>query len=101
MKKLLMLLLLLVLAACGSAEPPTNAPGAQEADNTPDGENAVVEAEETGEETAVANPDTPITNDAAMTPATTPAEAAQVRSQDWTLGADDPLVTIIEYGDFQ
>ncbi|NJN53403.1 MAG: hypothetical protein HC804_00810 [Anaerolineae bacterium] len=29
------------------------------------------------------------------------AEAAQVRASDWTKGTTDPLVSIIEYGDFQ
>lgn len=37
----------------------------------------------------------------AITPATTPEEAGIVRPQDWVKGASDPLVTIIEYGDFQ
>ena len=34
-------------------------------------------------------------------PATTVQEASVVRERDWKLGAEDPLVTIIEYGDFQ
>ncbi|KAA3664442.1 MAG: hypothetical protein DWQ04_05725 [Chloroflexi bacterium] len=33
--------------------------------------------------------------------ATSVAEAAELRSQDWTLGAENPRITIIEYGDFQ
>jgi hypothetical protein len=34
-------------------------------------------------------------------PATTPEEAGVVRQRDWTKGAAEPVVTIIEYGDFQ
>lgn len=34
-------------------------------------------------------------------PATTPAEASVVRVTDHVLGAADPMVQIIEYGDFQ
>lgn len=34
-------------------------------------------------------------------PATTVAEASIVRDRDWVKGTDDPLVAIIEYGDFQ
>ena len=49
------------------------------------------------EETAVSDDGSP----AAFSPATTVAEAAVVREQDQVLGAADPLITIIEYGDFQ
>ena len=34
-------------------------------------------------------------------PATTVQEASIVRERDWKKGAEDPLVSIIEYGDFQ
>jgi hypothetical protein len=34
-------------------------------------------------------------------PAKNVDEAGIVRERDWKIGADDPLVTIIEYGDFQ
>ena len=34
-------------------------------------------------------------------PAVNVQEASIVRDRDWTKGTDDPLVTIIEYGDFQ
>jgi hypothetical protein len=30
-----------------------------------------------------------------------PVTAGVIRDRDWTKGAEDPLVTIIEYGDFQ
>jgi hypothetical protein len=36
-----------------------------------------------------------------FSPSTTVTEAAEIRSQDWTKGAEDPRITIIEYGDFQ
>ena len=36
-----------------------------------------------------------------ITPAETAAEAGVIRDRDWTKGAADPLITIIEYGDFQ
>lgn len=38
---------------------------------------------------------------ATYSPATNVTEAAVVREQDWVRGASDPLVTVIEYGDFQ
>lgn len=34
-------------------------------------------------------------------PATSVQEAGIVRDRDWTQGTDDPIVAIIEYGDFQ
>ena len=61
------------------------------------GETAVIEedidpelASETDETVAIAG-----------FPATTVEEASIVRDRDWTKGTDDPLVSIIEYGDFQ
>lgn len=36
-----------------------------------------------------------------FTPATNVQEAAQLRRDDHTHGAGEPIVTIIEYGDFQ
>jgi hypothetical protein len=36
-----------------------------------------------------------------ITVANSPQEAGVVRDRDWSKGAEDPLVTIIEYGDFQ
>ncbi len=101
MKNFLILFLLVFLVACGSAEPPHNGPALEQAQNTAAEATMAVEDGVGEPETAVANPDISITNDAAITPATTPAEAAQVRPQDWAIGANDPLVTIIEYGDFQ
>ncbi|MCB8989103.1 MAG: hypothetical protein H6665_00660, partial [Ardenticatenaceae bacterium] len=39
--------------------------------------------------------------EADITPATNSIEAGIVRDRDWKQGAADPLITIIEYGDFQ
>lgn len=50
-----------------------------------------------GEETSTA----PDAFSAGYSPATTVDEAAVVREQDWVRGAAEPMVTIIEYGDFQ
>ena len=78
------LLFSLLLAACGAAEP-------------------ILETE-----TAVSPPttdDQPAVQPADITadfaPAANVAEAAQIRDLDQTKGAEDPVVTIIEYGDFQ
>lgn len=37
----------------------------------------------------------------AYAPATTPQEVIEVRSFDWVKGAEEGVITIIEYGDFQ
>jgi len=63
--------------ACGPSEVPDG------------GETAVIESE----------PQTPLSAD--FTGATSAIAAAELRSQDWTQGAENPRVTIIEYGDFQ
>lgn len=95
-RSFLLILIALLLTACGGA---TEAPAAVEqaveapkadAVTAPDGD------EQEGE-TAV-DPDNPDTD---FTPATTVAEAADARLRDWTKGAPDAAVTIIEYGDFQ
>lgn len=84
MRRIVLLLIgLLLLAACGpSGGPATPAAGGDSATAVPpqaSGSQAVP----------------------AITPATTPEEAGIVRPQDWVKGATDPVVTIIEYGDFQ
>lgn len=43
----------------------------------------------------------PAPSSGSITPATTLIEAAVLREQDHFRGAVDPLVTIIEYGDYQ
>ena len=90
MRKLLLLPLLLLLVACGSsAAVETEDEKAEKSDDTA----AVSEAAPESQPVAVsADP---------ITPAETAAEAGIIRDRDWTQGAEDPLVTIIEYGDFQ
>lgn len=93
MKRLVWLLapLLLFLAACGSGtaevlEPSGVAQPGQETATT-SSPNATVGAGETG---AAAEANAGLTDDPTV-----------VRERDWKLGAADPAVTIIEYGDFQ
>ncbi len=86
----LLMFLLLLLVACG-------APEAAEPTREPE--------REAPEPTAIsqdntANPESVAAVDP-ITPAQTAAEAGLIRDRDWTKGADDPLITIIEYGDFQ
>ncbi|MBE2221549.1 MAG: hypothetical protein IAF02_08420 [Anaerolineae bacterium] len=93
MKRIILLLAIgLLLAACGSTTTET-AVSVPEA--PAQAETAVPEAETSSDESpseAAAIPGFP---------ATTVAEASVVRDSDWTKGTDDPLVSIIEYGDFQ
>lgn len=90
MRRVGYLLMILLLAACGTAN--VAVPTAEPADEAP---------EPTG--AADANPEQesrPAYGDS-IAPAQTPVEAGVIRERDWTKGAEDPLVTIIEYGDFQ
>ena len=103
MKKAFWLLLLLGLIACG----PSTA-DSQPADADVGEETAVSAAEQPTDETTepaeTSSTNQPLpgaTNLDAFRPATTVGEAAVVREQDWKQGAADPLVVIIEYGDFQ
>lgn len=112
MKKLILLLLIgFLLAACGQASS-TEEPRAAE-DEQP-AIVAVPEPAETDSEGYNAETDTAVApeneaaadnNDNSNTTefniATTVNQAAQLRETDWVKGAEDPLVTIIEYGDFQ
>jgi hypothetical protein len=99
MRKLILLPLMLLLVACGSATTPevTTAP-----EDT--GGEAAVEDNTTGdagsEEIASAD-GAPQDGKSSVATGATPQEASIVREQDYTKGADDPTVTIIEYGDFQ
>lgn len=119
MKKILTLLfLLLLVAACGpsgTADAPAQAePETAETTNNMDFAAEAVEPTATAEavatevvaETPTAETETAVDgnngeNVAAVTVAETPAEAAEIRPQDWVKGAEDPLVAIVEYGDFQ
>ncbi|MCP4363049.1 MAG: hypothetical protein GY796_34020 [Chloroflexi bacterium] len=117
MKKFLFILFLL-LAACGQATteqaaeienvPPTVVDMAEE--STPS-EAVAVEptntsvpepTEETDSQPEPESESEPEVTDRPQYPtAATIDEAAAVRDTDWVIGAEDPLVTIIEYGDFQ
>lgn len=91
MKRLLLTLLFaLFLAACSGVSVPEVEQNADATAVPP--ESPEQEAETGGDATAV---------DTSADTATTPEEAGIVRDRDWSLGAEDPLVTIIEYGDFQ
>ncbi len=94
---LLVMFLLLLLAACGAAISDTAVTNPIESVQNENGDTAVASSTETvnseNEDTAVA-----VTS---FTPAQNAAEAAQLRPDDHTQGADEPIITIIEYGDFQ
>jgi hypothetical protein len=91
MRKYLILPLLLLLAACGSAA----APEATVAPQSPPANEPAVETEApVADESNQSSKSDVVTGE-------TPQDAGIVREQDHTKGAADPLVTIIEYGDFQ
>lgn len=94
MKKILLLLVLLLAVACGGPEAP-----ATESTDAEESETAVSTTDTVSEDAAVAQPSSPAPAD--FTPASTPAEAGEVRDFDHVKGATDPAVTIIEYGDYQ
>ena len=93
-----------LLAACGPAT-------ARESGRTPEAADALANESATD----LPATDLPATASAATAAATAPAAtageegpqaevlaaASQVRQSDWTEGAEEPAVTIIEYGDFQ
>lgn len=101
MKKVLWLLLLATFVACGPTTtelvPPDTTVNVDTAVSPTD---ELAETEET--EAAADQPSAPVaTNQDDFSPASNITEAAVVRVQDWHKGATDPLVVIIEYGDFQ
>lgn len=100
MKKILLLLVLLLAVACGGPEAPVT-----EATDNEESETAVSTPTTATEEVAtaetIANADTSSSTRDDFTPASTPAEAGEVRDFDHAKGATDPTVTIIEYGDYQ
>ena len=90
MRKILLLTLLLLLVACGASE----------AEETKD-ESAGTNIEPTTvSESAPANQTAPGAADT-FTPAKTAADAGVMRDRDWKKGAEEPVITIIEYGDYQ
>ncbi len=95
MRKLILLPLLLVLAACGSAAAPaaTTVPQEMAPEESAGTDSADATASESENPAPAAN--------APVVIGATPAEAGVVRVQDHVKGAEEPVVTIIEYGDFQ
>jgi hypothetical protein len=95
MRKFLFLPLLIFLAACGSATAPVATPATENSDageaTTPQESDQVTP--QSGETSAV--------DKSSVVTGATPEEASVVREQDYVIGASDPKVTIIEYGDFQ
>ena len=90
MRNLLLIPLLLFLVACG----------AQETADTVDEEDAGSAKPTTVSEPAAESQPPAVSADP-ITPGKTAAEAGIIRDRDWTKGAEDPLITIVEYGDFQ
>ena len=107
LKRIILLCLLLTLVACGAttAEPTTESPTLAALPPT-----AVVPTEAPAEPTtaipvadatdALASSDEPAV-EFPIEPATTVAEAAVVRPEDYVIGNPDAAVLVIEYGDFQ
>lgn len=112
MRKTLLLFLFVFLVACGAPDATQNTPDSdvveEEAATIAPGETTAV-SEAPSPTTAAADTPTgeaePTTAEtqgvASFSPATTVAEAAEIRAQDWVQGAEDGSITIIEYGDFQ
>lgn len=121
MKKVLLMILLLFLTACGgtetAAEPtaePAEEAGAVVVDEEAEADEAEPEptAEVVEEPTAAPDPEPTAaveeepeedTGETAvdLAPEVSLADASLIRTEDWAKGAAEPLITIIEYGDFQ
>ncbi len=109
MKRIFLLLLVGVLfAACAPASSSETAVSIPDEPERP--ATAVVEEEPVAEVEPTNEPSEPVESDVEESvaasdienfPAANVAEASIVRERDWKLGSDDPLVTIIEYGDYQ
>jgi PBP1b-binding outer membrane lipoprotein LpoB len=103
MKRIILLLaIVLVLAACGpsvSSETAVIVPA--EPVQSAQTETAVPAAQPTVETESEPAADSIEVAAIPGFPATTVAEASIVRDRDWTQGTADPIVAIIEYGDFQ
>jgi uncharacterized protein YcfL len=92
-KYLITAFLVLLLVGCGSAT---------ESSQTNDEVPAAAENSSGSTPTAVTanNESAPIVN-TSVTTGSTPEEASIIREQDHVIGAEEPVVSIIEYGDFQ
>ena len=115
-KYLLGVLLLLLLTACGSGEttpteqnaeatapnPTTSEPTDVAEETIPEAATEEVTAEEavTEAEEEVAEGQTAV-DAITHNPATSLPQAAELRDLDHTKGAEEPIIAIIEYGDFQ
>ena len=91
MRRIFLLILLFLLLA-GCAAPEAAGPTAEPERDAPEPTAVSEDSVENSEPVAALDP---------ISPAQTAAEAGVIRDRDWTQGADDPLITIIEYGDFQ
>jgi hypothetical protein len=101
MKKVLWLLLLVTVVACGPTTTELVPPDTSAIVDT-----AVPATNETIETAETDAPADAATSPAAanlddFVPASNITEASIIREQDWRKGATEPLVEIIEYGDFQ
>ena len=95
MRRIWLLPFLFLLAACASGGgAPTESQSTAEADSSKSSDESLSESAP-----ADIAPAEALNND--ITIASNAADAGVIRDRDWTKGADDPLVTIIEYGDFQ
>lgn len=99
MKKAIWLLLIALLLGCGPSAVETQpAASTDEEGNAPsnneNNETNVAESELSANSLAAADFD-------AFMPVDSVEEAAVSRVQDWQIGATEPAVVIIEYGDFQ
>lgn len=90
MRKIWLLPFLFLLVACG-----TGGGAPTESQQSAGSDNPVSEAGESSDTASAQSLDN------AITIGKNPAEAGVIRDRDWTKGSDDPIVTIIEYGDFQ
>ena len=111
-------IMMLWLVACGApsnpidpaatADPET-AKQAITTETEVEGEAGAVEVEENETESATTNEPAAVVNTTGaqsnLTPLASPAAdiptAAQVRTGDWIKGAEDPILTVVEYADFQ
>ena len=103
MKKMIWLLMLLgLLMACGPSTtelvPPETNVNVNVYVDTAASTDTNTETSQTVEQPGAIPPAANLDD---FVPASTAEEAAVTRTQDWRKGATDPLVVIIEYGDFQ